>query len=190
MLFIPLNVAMLFWLAVKRDHFGRYLMGLGLLHPGSLAESSAHTVCTSCCGLSKPTAALQAGSSTEVQAESAQSAVHTAQAVLGHSDVVLLFRLAAAVKRDKYEQRHMGSFRCIYPSSSASVQAKYEWLLQGAARLFASSMKAKAYQTIGRIQVRLQSAFSFVCNCATFLCRALCSCIWSAAVPPAYTTPA
>jgi hypothetical protein len=64
-------------------------------------------------------------------------------------------RLAAAHKRDKYEARHMGNFRRIYPSSSAPLQAKYEWLLQGSARLFASSMKAKAHNTIGRIQVRL-----------------------------------
>lgn len=62
-------------------------------------------------------------------------------------------RLAAAMKREKYEQRHIGNFRRIYPSSSAAVQAKYERLLQGSARLFASSMKAKAYSTIGRIQV-------------------------------------
>ncbi len=47
----------------------------------------------------------------------------------------------------------MGDFRRIYPSSSAPLQAKYEWLLQGSARLFASSMKAKAHNTIGRIQV-------------------------------------
>ncbi|DBA76353.1 TPA: hypothetical protein ACH3X1_010064 [Trebouxia sp. C0004] len=56
--------------------------------------------------------------------------------------------------RDKYEARHMGNFRRIYPSSSALLQAKYEWLLQGSARLFASSMKAKAHNTIGRIQER------------------------------------
>ena len=62
-------------------------------------------------------------------------------------------RLAAAHKRDKYEARHVGNFRRIYPSSSAPLQAKYEWLLQGSARLFASSMKAKAHNTIGRIQV-------------------------------------
>ena len=62
-------------------------------------------------------------------------------------------RLAAAHKRDKYEARHDGNFRRIYPSSSAPLQAKYEWLLQGSARLFASSMKAKAHNTIGRIQV-------------------------------------
>ena len=47
----------------------------------------------------------------------------------------------------------MGNFRRIYPAASAAVQAKYERLLQGSARLFASSMKAKAYHTIGRIQV-------------------------------------
>ena len=64
-------------------------------------------------------------------------------------------RLAAAHKRDKYEARHMGNFRRIYPSLSAPLQAKYEWLLQGSARLFASSMKAKAHNTIGKIQVRL-----------------------------------
>ncbi|DBA78232.1 TPA: Tubulin polyglutamylase ttll13P, variant 2 [Trebouxia sp. C0005] len=63
-------------------------------------------------------------------------------------------RLAAAHKRDKYEARHMGNFRRIYPSTSAPLQAKYEWLLQGSARLFASSMKAKAHNTIGRIQER------------------------------------
>ncbi len=49
----------------------------------------------------------------------------------------------------------MGNFRRIYPSSSAQLQAKYEWLLQGSVRLFASSMKAKAHNTIGRIQVHL-----------------------------------
>ncbi len=64
-------------------------------------------------------------------------------------------RLAAAHKRDKYEARHIGNFRHIYPSTSAPLQAKYEWLLQGSARLFASSLKAKAHNTIGRIQVRL-----------------------------------
>ena len=65
----------------------------------------------------------------------------------------MLCRLAAAYKREKYEARHMGNFKRIYPSSSAPLQAKYEWLLQGAARLFASSLKAKAHNTIGRIQV-------------------------------------
>ena len=63
-------------------------------------------------------------------------------------------RLAAAVKREKTEQRHMGNFKRIYPAASAGAQAKYERLLQGSSRLFASSMKAKAYNTIGRIQVR------------------------------------
>ena len=69
-------------------------------------------------------------------------------------NVVLHCRLAAAMKREKYEQRHMGNFKRIYPAAAASTQAKYERLLQGSARLFASSMKAKAYNTIGRIQVR------------------------------------
>lgn len=64
-------------------------------------------------------------------------------------------RLAAAQKRDKYETRHLGNFRRIYPSPAAPLQAKYEWLLQGSARMFASSMKAKAHNTIGRIQVLL-----------------------------------
>ena len=69
------------------------------------------------------------------------------------SDLLALRRLAVALKREKYEARHMGNFTRIYPSSSAPVQAKYEWLLQGSARLFATSMKAKAHNTIGRIQV-------------------------------------
>ena len=67
----------------------------------------------------------------------------------------MMCRLAAAYKREKYEARHMGNFRRIYPSSSAPLQAKYEWLLQGSARLFASSLKSKAHNTIGRIQVRI-----------------------------------
>ena len=47
----------------------------------------------------------------------------------------------------------MGNFRRIYPAAVPPVQAKYEWLLQGSARMFATSMKAKAHNTIGRIQV-------------------------------------
>lgn len=49
----------------------------------------------------------------------------------------------------------MGNFRRIYPAAAPPVQAKYEWLLQGSARMFATSMKAKAHNTIGRIQVGL-----------------------------------
>ena len=51
----------------------------------------------------------------------------------------------------------MGNFRRIYPAAAPPVQAKYEWLLQGSARMFASSMKAKAHNTIGRIQVGLSA---------------------------------
>lgn len=68
-----------------------------------------------------------------------------------------LYRLAAAVKRDKYESRHMGNFRRIYPAAAPPLQAKYEWLLQGSTRVFATSMKAKAHNTIGRIQVGLSN---------------------------------
>ena len=65
----------------------------------------------------------------------------------------MLCRLTAAHKREKYESRHLGNFKRIYPSAAAPLQAKYERLLQGSARLFASSMKAKPHNTIGRIQV-------------------------------------
>ena len=49
----------------------------------------------------------------------------------------------------------MGNFRRVYPAAAPPLQAKYEWLLQGSARMFATSMKAKAHNTIGRIQVGL-----------------------------------
>ena len=77
-----------------------------------------------------------------------------------HHYVHDVHRLTAAQQRDKYEGRHMGNFRRIYPAAAPPVQAKYEWLLQGSARMFASSMKAKAHNTIGRIQVGLCSLHS------------------------------
>ncbi len=103
-----------------------------------------------------PQAALRLGQHNTLHQLTSLHCCCTSQLIMEQSRLTVSgCRLAAAHRRDKYEARHMGNFRRIYPASSAPLQAKYEWLLQGSARLFASSMKAKAHNTIGRIQVGL-----------------------------------
>ena len=64
---------------------------------------------------------------------------------------IMLLLLAC---RDAHETANCGAYRRVYPSNDASLQAKYETVLQAAHGAFEMSILARGHRTVTKIQVR------------------------------------